>query len=93
MRKGNPGGELDGGAEAEIIVRAVCATKLPTLTFEDTRRFRALLGAAQALWILVPCCLRSALTAQGRVQGSHPRHSSRHGRDAGRCARDCARCR
>lgn len=32
------------GAESEIIVRAVCATKLPTLTFEDNRRFRALLG-------------------------------------------------
>lgn len=31
-------------AEMEIIVRAVCATKLPTLTFDDNNRFRALLG-------------------------------------------------
>ena len=26
-----------------LIVRAVCATKLPTLTFDDNRRFRDLL--------------------------------------------------
>ena len=27
-----------------LIVRSVCATKLPTLTFDDTRRFRDLLA-------------------------------------------------
>ncbi len=30
--------------ETELVVRGVCTTKLPTLTFEDNTRFRALLG-------------------------------------------------
>ncbi len=44
VRKATPGQELDLATEGEIIVRAVCATKLPTLTFDDNNRFRALLG-------------------------------------------------
>ena len=39
MRKGG-GVTLDARQETEIIIRAVCATKLPTLTFDDTNRFR-----------------------------------------------------
>lgn len=35
---------LDASAETAVVVRAVCATKLPTLTFEDVGRFRGLLG-------------------------------------------------
>ncbi|MEW5298927.1 MAG: hypothetical protein WDW36_001997 [Sanguina aurantia] len=35
---------IDAVVETEIIIRAVAATKLPTLTFEDNGRFRALLG-------------------------------------------------
>lgn len=35
---------LDASAEAEIIIRSVAATKLPTLTFDDNARFRALIG-------------------------------------------------
>lgn len=31
-------------SEAAVIVRAVCATKLPMLTFEDVRRFKALIA-------------------------------------------------
>jgi dynein heavy chain 2 len=34
---------MDAAAESTIIVRAVCATKLPTLTFADNSRFRGLL--------------------------------------------------
>jgi dynein heavy chain 2 len=34
----------DSAAETELVLRAVCATKLPTLTFEDVGRFRGLLG-------------------------------------------------
>lgn len=34
---GQAGGELTPQQEMEIIVRAVCATKLPTLTFEDNK--------------------------------------------------------
>lgn len=30
--------EVSGDAEAEVVLRAVCATKLPTLTFEDNAR-------------------------------------------------------
>ena len=36
--------ELDASSEMSLIVRAVCATKLPTLTFDDNRRFRDLLA-------------------------------------------------
>jgi hypothetical protein len=36
---------LSPEVEAETIVRGVCATKLPTLTFEDNSRFRGLIGA------------------------------------------------
>eukprot|EP00878_Enallax_costatus_P040938 GHUV01047355.1.p1 GENE.GHUV01047355.1~~GHUV01047355.1.p1 ORF type:complete len:184 (+),score=38.76 GHUV01047355.1:728-1279(+) len=35
---------LDPDTETSIVVRAVCATKLPTLTFEDVGRFKGLLG-------------------------------------------------
>ncbi|KAG1663699.1 hypothetical protein FOA52_013267 [Chlamydomonas sp. UWO 241] len=41
------GGEappLDSAAEVSLIVRAVCATTLPKLTFDDNRRFRDLLA-------------------------------------------------
>lgn len=34
------GTELDPSSEMSLIVRSVCATKLPTLTFDDNRRFR-----------------------------------------------------
>jgi dynein heavy chain 2 len=34
----------DSAAETELVLSAVCATKLPTLTFEDVGRFRGLLG-------------------------------------------------
>ena len=36
--------ELDASYEKSLIVRAMCATKLPTLTFDDNRRFRDLLA-------------------------------------------------
>jgi dynein heavy chain 2 len=35
---------MDAQQEVELVVRGVCATQLPTLTFEDNVRFRALLG-------------------------------------------------
>jgi hypothetical protein len=34
----------DAIKEAEVVLRAVCMTKLPTLTFEDVDRFRALIS-------------------------------------------------
>lgn len=38
VRKASPGAAaLSEGEEMEIVVRAVCATKLPTLTFDDTK--------------------------------------------------------
>lgn len=37
-------GTIDPDTETSIVVRAVGATKLPTLTFEDVGRFRGLLG-------------------------------------------------
>jgi dynein heavy chain 2, cytosolic len=36
--------QLDMADEATIVVRAACATKLPTLTFADNGRFRGLLA-------------------------------------------------
>jgi hypothetical protein len=38
------GQSLDAETETSLIVRAVCATKLPTLTFTDNKRFRELLA-------------------------------------------------
>jgi hypothetical protein len=38
---------LSESEEMEIIVRAVCATKLPTLTFDDTR---CVAGAGYGSW-------------------------------------------
>jgi dynein heavy chain 2 len=44
-RKSQPGSAApDAAAETALVLRAVCATKLPTLTFEDVGRFRGLLG-------------------------------------------------
>lgn len=34
------GAQVDMEMEAEIIIRSVAATKLPTLTFDDNARFR-----------------------------------------------------
>lgn len=42
-RKGGSA-EISPAQEMEIIIRAVCAIKLPTLTFDDNTRFRALMG-------------------------------------------------
>lgn len=43
-RKGSSSaGASDLSSETCIVVQAVCATKLPTLTFEDVERFRGLL--------------------------------------------------
>nr|BCL66104.1 cytoplasmic dynein 1b heavy chain [Volvox africanus] len=38
------GQSVDADVEAEIIIRAVAATKLPTLTFDDNSRFKALIA-------------------------------------------------
>lgn len=43
------GTELDPSSEMSLIVRSVCATKLPTLTFDDNRRFRCAALAAITL--------------------------------------------
>lgn len=36
--------EMDDNSEMSLMIRAVCAVKLPTLTFDDNRRFRDLLA-------------------------------------------------
>ena len=36
--------ELDASSEMSLVVRVVCTTKLPTLTFDDNRRLRDLLA-------------------------------------------------
>ncbi|KXZ45909.1 DHC7 protein [Gonium pectorale] len=38
------GQQVDAEVEAEIIIRSVAATKLPTLTFDDNSRFKALIA-------------------------------------------------
>ena len=44
------GDSLDSNGEMSLIVRSVCATKLPTLTFDDNRRFRDLLQVRVGVW-------------------------------------------
>lgn len=46
MRKSSPApasSANDLESEVAVVVRAVCATKLPTLTFEDVGRFKGLI--------------------------------------------------
>lgn len=42
--EGGQNAALAAAQEAEVVVRGVCATKLPTLTIEDNARFRGLLA-------------------------------------------------
>jgi dynein heavy chain 2 len=38
------GQQSKADTEVSVVVRAVCATKLPTLTFQDVARFRGLIA-------------------------------------------------
>lgn len=41
---GAGGQQSEADTEVSVVVRAVCATKMPTLTFQDVARFRGLIA-------------------------------------------------